>query len=74
MSFHCSCFIIPSCLDICSFIDILVCLSLVHSVYEQKKQKKTKKKQKNKKKTKTKQNKTKTKGRKKKEKRKNIYK
>ena len=71
MLFHWSCFIVPSCLEICSFIAILVCLSLFHSVYAQKK-KKTKKKQ-NKTKQKTK---TKTKGRKKKEKKKkkkNIY-
>ena len=40
MSFHWSCFIIPSRLEICSFIVILVCLSLFHSVYEQKKKKK----------------------------------
>ena len=53
MSFHWSCFIVPSCLEICSFIAILVCLSLFHSVYAQKK--KTKKKQKkNKKKEKKK--------------------
>ena len=65
MSFHWSCFIVPLCLEIYSFIVILVCLSLFHSVYAQKKkkQKKQKKKQKQKK----------TKG-KKKEKRKNIYK
>ena len=42
MSFHWSCFIIPLCLEICSFISILVCLSLFHSVYAQKKNKKTK--------------------------------
>ena len=40
MSFHWSCFILPSCLKICSFIAILVCLSLFHSVYAQKKKKK----------------------------------
>ena len=51
MSFHWSCFIIPLCLEICSFIVILVCLSLFHSVYAQKKKKK--------KQNKTKQNKTK---------------
>ena len=49
MSFHWSCFIVPSCFEICSFISILVCLSLFHSVYAQKK---TKKKNKNKKKQK----------------------
>ena len=43
MSFHWSCFIVPSCLEICSFITILVCLSLFHSVYEQKKNKKKQK-------------------------------
>ena len=58
MSFHWSCFIVPSCLEICSFIAKLVCLSLFHSVYAQKKKKQKKK--------------TKTKGRKKKEKKKNI--
>ena len=40
MSFHWSCFIVPSCMEICSFIVISVCLSLFHSVYEQKKKKK----------------------------------
>ena len=61
MSFHWSCFIVPSCLEICSFIVILVCLSLFHLVYAQKKQKKNKKNKK-------------TKGRKKnKKKRENIY-
>ena len=51
MSFHWSCFIVPSCLEICSFIDILVCLSLFHSLDAQKKKKKrTKKKQKEEKK------------------------
>ena len=58
MSFHWSCFIVPLCLEICSFIVILVCLSLFHSVYAQKKKKtkknKTKKKQKEKKKRKEK--------------------
>ena len=49
MSFHWSCFIVPSCLKICSFIVILVCLSLFHSVLCAKK-----KKNNNKKKTKTK--------------------
>ena len=49
MLFHWSCFIVSSCLEICSFIAILVC---------QKKNKKTKKKQKKKhKKKKTKQKK-----------------
>ena len=57
MSFHWSCFIVPSCLEICSFIVILVCLSLFHSVYAQKK---NKKKQKKNKKTKTKTKKKKT--------------
>ena len=52
MSFHWSCFIVPSYLEICSFIVILVCLSLFHSVYVQKK--KQKKKQKEKKKEKRK--------------------
>ena len=63
MSFHWSCFIVPSCLEICSFIAILVCLSLFHSVYAQKKNK-------NKNKTKTKK---KTKKRKKKKEKKKIY-
>ena len=44
MSFHWSCFIVPSCLEICSFIVILVCLSLFHSVFCAKKKKKRKKK------------------------------
>ena len=69
MSFHWSCFIVPLCLEICSFIAILVCLSLFHSVYAQKKkQKKTKTKQKQKEK------KQKEEKKEKKEKRKNIYK
>ena len=46
MSFHWSCFIVPSCLEICSFIVILVCLSLFHSVYAQKKKKNKKTKNK----------------------------
>ena len=50
MSFHWSCFIVPSCLEICSFIVILVCLSLFHSVYAQKKKKQNKNKKKDKKK------------------------
>ena len=54
MSFHWSGFTVPLCLEICSFIVILVCLSLFHSVYAQKKKetkknKKTKKKKKRKK-------------------------
>ena len=49
MSFHWSCFIVPSCLEICSFIVILVCLSLFHSVFcAKKKEKKGKKKEKKK--------------------------
>ena len=67
MSFHWSCFIVPSCLEICSFIVILVCLSLFHSVYAQK-TKKTKKQ-----KTKKKQKGKKRKKKKKKEKKKNIH-
>ena len=62
MSFHWICFIVPSCLEICSIIAILVCLSLFHSVYALKK----KKKQRNKK-TKNKKKKNKTKKKKKKE-------
>ena len=48
MSFHWSCFIVPSCLEICSFIVILVCLSLFHSVFcaKKKKEKKREKKEK----------------------------
>ena len=42
MSFHWSCFIVLSRLEICSFIAILVCLSLFRSVYAQKKTKKNK--------------------------------
>ena len=68
MSFHWSCFIVPSCLEICSFIVILVCLSLFHSVFCAKKKKKKEKKRTKKTKKKTKKNK-----RKKKEKTKNIY-
>ena len=72
MSFHWSCFIVPSCLEICSFIVILVCLSLFHSVYAQKKKtKQNKTKTKTKKKDKKK--KQKEKKRKKKRKEKNIY-
>ena len=59
MSFNWSCFIVPSCLEICSFIVILVCLSLFHSVYAQKKKKQKKKKQKKKQKEKKKRKKTK---------------
>ena len=49
MSFHWSCFILPLCLEICSFTAILVCFSLFYSVYAQKKKKKKgrKKKKKN---------------------------
>ena len=61
MSFHWSCFIVPSCLEICSFIVILVCPSLFHSVYAQKKKKKQKKNKKNKKKRKEKKKKRKEK-------------
>ena len=69
MSFHWSCFIVPLCLEIYSFIVILVCLSLFHSVYAQKKKQKNKKtKKQNKKK-----NKTKTKKNKRKRKKKKIY-
>ena len=50
MSFHWSCFIVPLCLEICSFIVILVCLSLFHSVLCAKKKKKEEKKKKKKKK------------------------
>ena len=42
MSFHWSCFILPLCLEICSFTVILVCFSLFYSVYAQKKKKKKK--------------------------------
>ena len=69
MSFHWSCFVVPSCLEICSFIVILVCLSLFHPVYAQKKkQKKQTKKQKQKTKTKGKKNKKKQKEEKKRKK------
>ena len=47
MSFHWSCFILPLCLEICSFTAILVCFSLFYSVYAQKKKKKKKRKKKN---------------------------
>ena len=57
MSFHWSCFIVPSCLEICSFIVILVCLSLFHSVLCAKKKKRKKKKEKKKKKKKRKEKK-----------------
>ena len=43
MSFHWSCFIVPSCLEICSFTAILVCLSLFYLVYVQKKKKEKRK-------------------------------
>ena len=46
MSFHWSCFIVRSCLEICSFIAILVCFSLFYSVYAQKKKKGKKKRRK----------------------------
>ena len=46
MSFHWSCFIVPSCLEICSFIVILVCLSLFHSVLCAKKKNEEKKREK----------------------------
>ena len=74
MSFHWSCFIVPPGLEICSFIAILVCLSLFNSVYAQKKKnKKTKKtkKQKNKKTKKQKNKKTKKQKNKKTKKQKN---
>ena len=48
MSFHWSCFIVPSCLEICSFIVILVCLSLFHSVLCAKKKKKKRRRKKEK--------------------------
>ena len=55
MSFHWSCFIVPSCLEICSFIAILVYLSLFIQSMRKKKQKtKKQKKIKNKKKRKEK--------------------
>ena len=54
MSFHWSCFIVPSCLEICSFIVILICLSLFHSVLCAKKKEKKRKKKKEKKKRKEK--------------------
>ena len=54
MSFHWSCFIVPSCLEICSYIVILVCLSLFHSVLCAKKKKKKKEEKKKKKKKKKK--------------------
>ena len=65
MSFHWSCFIVPSCLEICSFIVILVCLSLFHSVLCAKKKKKKGRKKKEKKREKKE---------KKREKKKKIYK
>ena len=37
MSFKWSCFIVPSRLEICSFIAILICLSLFYSVCAKKK-------------------------------------
>ena len=48
MSFHWSCFIVPLRLEICSFIAILVCLSLFHLVYAQKTKNKNKRKKKKK--------------------------
>ena len=59
MSFHWSCFIVPSCLEICSFIVILVCLSLFHSVLCAKKKKEEKKRKKKEKKKKKKREKKK---------------
>ena len=61
MSFHWSCFIVPSCLEICSFIVILVCLSLFHSVLCAKKNKKKEEKKKKKKRKKKKKKKRKEK-------------
>ena len=46
MSFHWSCFIVPSFLEICSFIVILVCFSLFHSILCAKKKRKKKKEKK----------------------------
>ena len=46
MSFHWSCFIVPSCLEICSFIVILVCLSFVSFSSMRKKKEKKKRKEK----------------------------
>ena len=76
MSFHWSCFSVPSCLEICSFIVILVCLSLFHSVLcakkkKKKKNKKTKKKQK--KKTKKNKKKRQKKNQRKKKRKEKIY-
>ena len=61
MSFHWSCFIVPLCLEICSFIVILVCLSLFHSVLCAKKKKKGRKKKEKKEKKKKKKEKKKRK-------------
>ena len=61
MSFHWSCFIVPLCLEICSFIVILVCLSLFHSVLCAKKKKKKKKRKKKEKKKKKKEKRKKNK-------------
>ena len=75
MSFHWSCFSVPSCLEICSFIVILVCLSLFHSVLcAKKKNKKTKKTKKKQKKTKKKDKKKKQKEKKKRKEKKYINK
>ena len=52
MSFHWSCFILPLCLEICSFTAILVCFSLFYSVYARKKKEEKKKKKKEEKKRK----------------------
>ena len=46
MPFRWSCFIVPSCLEICSFIVILDCLSLFYSVLCAKKKKEKKRKEK----------------------------
>ena len=46
MSFKWSCFIVPSRLEICSFIAILICLSLFYSVCVKKKKMKKEKKKK----------------------------
>ena len=45
MSFFWSCFIVPSHFEICSFISILVCLSLFYLVYTKKKTRRKKKKE-----------------------------
>ena len=52
MSLHWNCFIVPLRFEICSFIAILICVTLFYSVYMQTKKKQKKKEKNNKRKEK----------------------